>query len=140
MSSKARLDRLEATVNRRVLEDLARQHGLTVEESVEEVRAFEALPLPAQLANIDEHQAELRADGIDVQRLKADLIRARRPFAATHSCQEKRRFPPRDVTIAGDPSPYPSPSEDRSLWGDARGPDSETTQKKSSGLPSTRAP
>ena len=65
-----------ATLNRRVLEDLARQHGLTVEEIVEEVRAFEALPLPAQLANIDEHQAELRADGIDVQRLKADLIRA----------------------------------------------------------------
>ena len=76
MAFKARLDRIEAQLTRRELARAAAEHGLTVTEILEEIRAFEAMPLAEQLANIDEHAAELTADGVDVAQFKAQLRRA----------------------------------------------------------------
>jgi hypothetical protein len=85
-SLDARLARLEAHEHDRqaqMLAATAAQYGVTRDELLEEARVFFALPLAAQLATIDQYEADLRAEGFtdaDLAHMRATLTRYYRPM------------------------------------------------------------
>jgi hypothetical protein len=82
MGLKARLNRLAAEYQRRMIAATAAEHGLTYAEFMEEAEEFFSLPLAEQLAKVDAIAAELQAEGLswdDIDDMKATLIREYRP-------------------------------------------------------------
>jgi hypothetical protein len=78
-----RLQRLEAARYRQQVSAIAADYGLTYIELMEEAAHFFRLPLATQLAEVDRIQAELEAEGMDmddIADIKATLIREYRPL------------------------------------------------------------
>ena len=85
-SLEARLARLEAyTYDRRMrtIDATAAQYGITSDDLIEEARVFFALSLAEQLADIDQHEAILCAEGFtnaDLADMRQTLTRYYRPM------------------------------------------------------------
>jgi hypothetical protein len=85
-SLDARLARLEADLHRhrlRLIAATAAQYGLTRDALLEEARAFFALPLAEQLAEVDRAEADLRREGFsdaDLAHIRETLTRDYRPM------------------------------------------------------------
>jgi hypothetical protein len=78
-----RLEQLEAEHQRRTINAMAAEQGLTYEELLEEAEAFFALPLAVQLDKVDAIAAELQAEGLswdDVDEITSTLTREYRPI------------------------------------------------------------